>query len=1193
MLRTVKVAAAAALLMAAAIAPARGGGYLDSLKPDKKIHGFSVANVYENAAGKAMGARFISDRYGFIVDVMRIQSVPQAFFWVKTPPTSSKGEPHTCEHLLLGKGNRGRYVAALEDMSLGGSTAYTAQLKTCYHFNTIAGTEAFYNLLEAKLLALIQPDYTDEEIRREVCHIGVTENAETGLLEIEEKGTVYTEMVSSFERPWYHYGNAMSRLIYGDAHPASYVSGGNPADIRNCTAEDLRVFHRSYYHLANMGMIVSIPDDIPIEDFLERTSKILEVCQPNPTRSATVGMGSYAMPEPRPAPYGTTRLVTFPSDNTQDPGRMYFAWPARLDLNNDELLMLELFLSTFAEGSTSNLYDLFINSETRKINIGGNTVWYWTPEYEGRPIWMALEGLNNEYITENMVDSVRTIIIDELVRIANLEEGSEGLEEFNNKVQSHLVRRKKQIDDYLNSPPMFGARRGPAGTWLSTLEYLENDEGFRKSLALKEHFAYAEALFASGGNPWKDLIGAWRLLEVQPYAVGAAPDPAMLEDLRAAKEERIQGCLARFQEQYGTDHDQAAIAEYRKGFDVNTAELERIAADQALPEFIDNPPMTLDEHLDYETVELRGGVPLVASTFENMNSSTVGIAFRMDVVPEDKLIYVPLLPDVLTSIGVVENGVPVEHAEMQERLRKEVLRFNSYYDFTTATGRIELILTGAGSNTEELANTIRWMDLALYSPYLSEANLARITDHIDQSMLSLRNTTKRSEEDWVGDPARAYRFQDNPLFLSTNSFMTRVHHLQRTRCMLADPGTPAEQQEISDFLNALEDAGKGRSRDELAGILSAIEADDTGDPEIDRLQIDLSDMGETARENAVMAAGMLKASLPDIPDANLEKDWTYQCRQMKADIMIEPAVAIDEIRDLLSLVTKADNARMFMISNSDDRRASVDELERFVARLDTKYSSMRQDYNGSLRVLQRARDREAIDGRPAYVGLMNEATRNGVLIHNARFADQYDTETGAVLDCLAGKMYGGGGAHSLFMKTWGAGLAYSNGVSCNQTNGRVGYYAERSPDVAQTMGFVVNELKTATEDPALAGYSVAQVFRRSRAMARYEVRGQAMATDLADGYTPERVSAYRGKVLELNQREGLYPELVKRMDRVYGRVLIGLGEPLSESSDGYFFLIGPEEQFASLEKYVEETEGRQPVHRLYPRDFWMVGPEVE
>lgn len=1193
MLRTLAIATVSALLVAAAITPALGDQSMDKLEPDKKMHGFSVACVYENVAGKAMGARFISDRYGFILDVMRIQSVPQAFLWVKTPPTSSKGEPHTCEHLLLGKGNRGRYVAALEDMSLGNSTAYTSQIKTCYHFNTIAGTETFYDLLEAKLLAFVQPDYTDEEIRREVCHLGVTEDAETGDLEIEEKGTVYTEMVSSFERPWYHYGNALSRLIYGDTHPVAYVSGGNPVDIRNCSAEDLRVFHSDYYHFANMGMIVAIPDDIALEDFLEQTDRILRACQPDPTESENTGMNAYSMPDPKPAPYGTLQLVTFPSDNKQEPGRMYFAWPAHLDLNNNDLLMLELFLAAFADGSTSNLYNLFINSETRKINIGGNTVWNWTPNYPGRPIWLALEGLNNEYITEDMVDSVRTIIIDELARIEGLEDGSAELEEFNREVRSHLVRRKKQTDDFLNSPPMFGARRGPAGTWLSALEYLENDEGFRKSLALKEHFAYAERLLDSGKNPYRDLILTWRMLEVLPYGIGAAPDPDMLEKLRSAKEERLRGCVAKIQDRYETTDEQQAMAMYKQEFDANTAELEKIAAGQTLPEFIDNPPMTLDDHLKYEVAELPNGVPIVASTFDNMNSSTVGIAFRMDVVPEDQLVYAPCLPSILTSIGVVENGVPVKYDEMQERLRKDVLRFNAYYDYTAATERIELVLSGAGSRSEELGNAIRWMDMALYSPYLSEDNLPRMTDLLDQSLISLRNTTKRSEEDWVGDPATAYRMQANPLFLSTSSFMTRVHHLQRVRCFLADPGTPEEQQELGTFIDALADIASGRERDELAGILSAIETEDTGNPEIDRLTIDISDMGETAGKNATMAAAMLRASLPDIPDANLEQDWKYLCRQMKADIMVEPAVALEAMKNVLALISKVDNARMFMISNADDRKESMQDLEGFAGRLDERYSSMRQTYDKALRVVERAGDREDLSGRPVYAGLVHEATRNGVLIHNAEFASQYDPDTDAVLDCLAGKMYSGGGAHSMFMKTWGAGLAYSNGVSANQTSGRVGYYAERSPDVAQTMGFVVNELKSAHEDPSLAGYSVAQVFRRSRAMGRYESRGQAMATDLADGYTPGRISAYRGKVLEVSKDENLYPELVSRMEKIYGKVMIGYGEPLASSSDGYFFLIGPEEQFASLEKYIADTEGEQKVHRLYPRDFWMVGPEAE
>jgi len=94
-----------------------------------------------------------------------------------------------------------------------------------------------------------------------------------------------------------------------------------------------------------------------------------------------------------------------------------------------------------------------------------------------------------------------------------------------------------------------------------------------------------------------------------------------------------------------------------------------------------------------------------------------------------------------------------------------------------------------------------------------------------------------------------------------------------------------------------------------------------------------------------------------------------------------------------------------------------------------------------------------------------------------------------------------------------------------------------------------------------------------------------MAADIADDYTPGRVAAFRSKVMKVREMDGLYEELVKRKESVYGKVLIGYGEPLAESSDGYFFLIGPETQFKSFENYIESTEGRQTIHRLYPRDY--------
>ncbi len=71
-------------------------------------HGFRATAVYLNDADQPFGARFIHQKTGFTLDLIEVQSVPQAFTWVNTFPVADKGEPHTQEHLLMGKGNIGR-----------------------------------------------------------------------------------------------------------------------------------------------------------------------------------------------------------------------------------------------------------------------------------------------------------------------------------------------------------------------------------------------------------------------------------------------------------------------------------------------------------------------------------------------------------------------------------------------------------------------------------------------------------------------------------------------------------------------------------------------------------------------------------------------------------------------------------------------------------------------------------------------------------------------------------------------------------------------------------------------------------------------------------------------------------------------------------------------------------------------------
>ncbi len=1149
--------------------------FLEGLQQDQSVHGFRTANVYENGSGKALGARFVSEKYGFVIDLMQIQSVPQAFYWIKTPVSGSQGEPHACEHLLLGKGKRGRYVAALEDMALGSSTAYTQQYRTCYHFNTAAGEETFYDLFEAKLQAFLHPDFTDEEIRREVCHIGVSEDPQTGELSVEEKGTVYTEMVSSFEKPWYYTWGTMSKLTYGENHPLAYCSGGQPDSMRNMVPEDMWAFHKRNYHLANMGAIVSIPSQIGIETFLERINTILSNCQDYADSNPNVGIGAFVFPDPKPAPLGTKQLVGFPSDKAEDPGDLMYSLPLSTEINFNEEYILDIFLSTFSSGETSDLYNTFINSATRKSDLGASSVYGGWDDDLGHQVYFGLSGVPNDKVTEENLDSAYAMIVSEMRRIHALPEGSEELREFTARAANRLASDRKFTENYLNQPPMFGFRRGPAGTWLNMLENLEKEPGFRKSLVLKNRFAYADSLMNSEGNFWRTFIDKWGLLDIPPYAIGAYPTADIQAANIAAKESRVAGYIETLQQKYETTDAQEAIKRYRADFDAKTAELDALSSEDRLPDFIENPPMTLDDQLTYEVITLPGDVPMVASTFENMTSSQIGLALNLNVLPENLLVHLPILTEVLTGIGVTRNGEVIPFDVMSERLRSEVMSLNASYSTNGHTNRAELVISGRASNLEELKNALGWMDAALYSPYLSVDNLPRMMDIIDQALVGYRNTTKRSEEDWVNNPVFGYRYQTNPVLMSTGCFLTELHHMQREKWILTDPGSEEQQQEIVGALAALRQSASGLDREGLAAFLGEADYAQLGEP-LAAIMTDVNDA--------------LKATLGDIPDETLSADFAFLCDEIRDDLLVKPESALADINAMLNLLRKSDNARMYMISNSDDRNAAMNLIHEFVDKLDSETKSVDQQYAKANRIAQRLIDRTpGLDTKPVYVGLLHEGTRNGVLLFGAKQTEtRYDTSTTQVLTCLAGKLYGGGGPHGLFMRTWAAGLAYSNGYGYRENAGRVTYYAERCPDVAETMRFVVNELKSAKDDPSLASYAVAQVFGASRSASRYETRGAAMASDLADGQSPEMVRAFREKVLAIRDDEGLYDDLKSRMEEAYGPVMIGYGAPLTESKDGHFFLIGPNEQFESLENYIATVEQPQTVYRLYPRDYWLV-----
>jgi len=1138
---------------------------LAKLKKDDVIDGFRVTAVYTNDSDQPIGARFIHRKTGFTLDVMQIESVPQAYTWVNSFPVSDQGEPHTQEHLLVGKGLKGRSLSALNTMWLTADTAFTSQWRTNYLFNSAAGPDVFFNYFSRQLDALVHPDYSDEEIRREVRNFGITENADK-TLRLEEKGSVYNEMTSSSGNPYRVLFRAADHLVYGANHPLAYNSGGEPSGIRTMKPEDIRNFHHNNYYLANMGTIVAFPKSVPIGQILSRTAEILDKVEPKGKSRAGKSIDDF--PPPQAAAAGTIAYGEYPHRNDQQPSPIGLWWPAERKLDANEQVLASLFFDNVAGDPTTNLYKLFIDSKTRKFDIGAKQIFNRIDSVGGNAIYIVLTDVAPSNFNDAKMAEIRSLITGELQRIAALPDGSPELKEFNDRIASRLIETQRDLAKFVNTPPGFGFRNSNAG-WLDHLTDLEQTGTFKRSLTLKPQIAFVQKLLASNKNFWTGYLAKWHITDRTPYAAAARPSSALVQREESERVARANAEAARLAGQYGVADTQEAIRRYRADYDTGTNQIEAEAAKIAPPAFVQSPPMTVDDQLHYASRSLDGRVPLVVSTFDNMTSARAGLALRLDGVPREQLRYVSLLPALLTRVGVIEDGKPVSYEEMTERMRKEILSLDSVFSTNPRTERVELVVRGSGIGEAEVKRSIHWMDLVLNHPDWRPENLARIRDVVDQSLSQLRNTMQGSEESWVNNPATALRLQRNPAFLAADSFLTRTHNALRLRWLLKDPA-PADADALTSFFNTLAAAGKPLGRAELKTLLAK-------KPE---------NLSPAATQIAQDALKDLDLALIDIPDNSLGIDFEYLCGAMRDDLRTPASEALSQLDAVRRAILNTGGARMFMVGSTSLQNAVTADVKNLESTLRSANAAAPPPAGDPI-VTRRLQQRDPSVNNPVHVGLLAPNMKGGVIITSVPgiyYSDANDREK--ELDYLASRLYAGAGAHGIFLKTIGAGLAYSNGIRASVASGRMGYYAERTPELPQTVKFVVNEIKSAPRDPKLADYAVAQVFGEFRSAATYEARAEGMAADLADNQTADQVRAFRQSILNLRKDPNLGNILFDRKDSVYGRFLPGYNVKTADVPDGSFFVIGPDKQLDAWSEYLAASE-RSKLYRLYGRDFWL------
>jgi hypothetical protein len=213
------------------------------------------------------------------------------------------------------------------------------------------------------------------------------------------------------------------------------------------------------------------------------------------------------------------------------------------------------------------------------------------------------------------------------------------------------------------------------------------------------------------------------------------------------------------------------------------------------------------------------------------------------------------------------------------------------------------------------------------------------------------------------------------------------------------------------------------------------------------------------------------------------------------------------------------------------------------------------------------------------------------------------------LDHLAGNLLGGGGDQGLFMQTWAAGLAYSNGIRPRERTGVLRYYAERCPRPrprpspswrsasacapATDAGRARMALVTALGgDRSAQGYG-----ERTRQRALETAVGRHRAGSAAPrrpGGTATAPAAWRTSgasataCSEAARRDGL-PELLERrkMD-VHARLFPGLAKGSWTAPTGtQLFFLGPERQLDLVDGWLAPRAAGLRVHRVAPRDYWV------
>ncbi len=1142
----------------------RGSRQLSELKPQQELGEFRTANLYSDSNGTVVGAKFVYAPTATPVYVLQIETVPKAFIWVDTPDKSHRGVPHALEHLLAGKGTKGRYITLLTDMRLSRTQAATARDFNFYSFSSGTGMEGFFEQLHAWLDGLFRADFTDAEIEREFYHFGISAD-ETRHLRLVEQGSVYDEDQSEQSTENYYF--ELNKRLLGPDNPFSWDIRGVPDFMRSVSVKDIRQFYQQHYHIGpTTGFIFIIDPKESITNFLQKVSHEFEAFAT--TRKVESESGDFEKPKYPVRPSQDTSIETypFPSRSESNIAAVRFGWKPTRTESQAQLKLLQLFFRGIAGDQDSILYKALIDSKTRELSSGARKTDYDVFLYNS-PFFpfeqIEISGIPGDRLSTEIIEQIRRIILSKIQEVSEYPDGSVGLRSFNDLISTYAKAWRRSETIWIKTPPQFGIDLSM--DWKQHLEVLQMDRSFVISLSEEPAWHIVEQELRSEKNLWRELIARFHLLD-NPAVTASKPSPELFREAENAQQARIRTKIDALRQQYRTSDDQDALDRFKAEDDANTREIDAIQAKVARPRFTDHPPLTPDDDIRYRQFQL-AGVAVIASTFDRPPTVDIGLAFDLRKIPRTYYKYLPILPRCFDSVGLKHLEHVVSYPELLAQIQEKALKLSVGYEQNAASGRADLVFRTSAADAKSLTTALSLLGDVLRDSSCDISAVDRIRDLVNQRLVideSFKNDESRSFQ----NAAYSFLTQRDTLFQAVNSAFTRSHWDERLKWKLHPSVTAAEIMHLKEFAATL------------------LNQPDISDAEISR-QMRRTDL--SILEMELVEYWHKNAS--SFVDGELTKGLHLLTSEVVEDLNAGPLRTIAEIQHLQRLVLDRGALHIDLVAD----RGELDTITREVSELINILPKPVKETNGSTRqtsqfypIMTKVAERYHLSEEdfPWRIGLMNPDAINGDMAFYADLPGYSDLDRSSLMKVLSSKVFAENGPHSFFIKTREAGLAYSIWLTSNPAFKLLWDYADRSPDIPAVISLLNRVAQDAShlQDPFIVDYALRATFAIPRSVYPPSTRGIALAQDLRDGNDPEKVRRFSEAILKLRHEPNLFSELAKMaVSSICGILLEPTCSEQHRHSQSIFFFVGSPKTLTDIEKRLAIPT----LFRVAPSDYWI------